>query len=444
MQKTCKKQNITIFALKNCQYWQKFNVKMEIKRDKYLQQLIESRQNGFIKVVTGIRRCGKSYLLNVLFYKYLLANGISEDHIIRIDLEDRLNKDLRNPDTMLHYVHNRIKDKELYYIIIDEVQLMDEFVDVLNSFRHIENADTYVTGSNSHFLSSDIPTEFRGRGETIHINPLSFSEYYSAKGGDKQEAWREYYTYGGLPLILSFDNEEKKINYLKNLFETVYLADIIERHKVKNENEMRELMLIIASSIGSPCNPTKLSNTFKSVKNVNIGSQTISNYLSYLLDSFLLNKAIRYDIKGKKYINTLAKYYFADIGLRNAILDMRQQEETHIMENIIYNELIVRGYRVDVGMVEIKTLNKEGKWLRSQLEVDFIASLGSKKYYIQSAFSIPDREKEIQESRSLININDSFKKIIIVKDHIMPRRNEEGILTIGLFDFLLKENSLEM
>ncbi len=444
MQKTCKKQNITIFALKKCQYWQKFNVKMEIKRDKYLQQLIESRQNGFIKVVTGIRRCGKSYLLNVLFYKYLLANGISEDHIIRIDLEDRLNKDLRNPDTMLHYVHNRIKDKELYYIIIDEVQLMDEFVDVLNSFRHIENADTYVTGSNSHFLSSDIPTEFRGRGETIHINPLSFSEFYSVKGGDKQEAWREYYTYGGLPLILSFDNEEKKINYLKNLFETVYLADIIERHKVKNENEMRELMLIIASSIGSPCNPTKLSNTFKSVKNVNIGSQTISNYLSYLLDSFLLNKAIRYDIKGKKYINTLAKYYFADIGLRNAILDMRQQEETHIMENIIYNELIVRGYRVDVGMVEIKTLNKEGKWLRSQLEVDFIASLGSKKYYIQSAFSIPDREKEIQESRSLININDSFKKIIIVKDHIMPRRNEEGILTIGLFDFLLKENSLEM
>ncbi len=444
MQKTCKKQNITIFALKNCQYWQKFNVKMEIKRDKYLQQLIESRQNGFIKVVTGIRRCGKSYLLNVLFYKYLLANGISEDHIIRIDLEDRLNKDLRNPDTMLHYVHNRIKDKELYYIIIDEVQLMDEFVDVLNSFRHIENADTYVTGSNSHFLSSDIPTEFRGRGETIHINPLSFSEFYSVKGGDKQEAWREYYTYGGLPLILSFDNEEKKINYLKNLFETVYLADIIERHKVKNENEMRELMLIIASSIGSPCNPTKLSNTFKSVKNVNIGSQTISNYLSYLLDSFLLNKAIRYDIKGKKYINTLAKYYFADIGLRNAILDMRQQEETHIMENIIYNELIVRGYRVDVGMVEIKTLNKEGKWLRTQLEVDFIASLGSKKYYIQSAFSIPDREKEIQESRSLININDSFKKIIIVKDHIMPRRNEEGILTIGLFDFLLKENSLEM
>lgn len=444
MQKTCKKQNITIFALKNCQYWQKFNVKMEIKRDKYLQQLIESRQNGFIKVVTGIRRCGKSYLLNVLFYKYLLANGISEDHIIRIDLEDRLNKDLRNPDTMLHYVHNRIKEKDLYYIIIDEVQLMDEFVDVLNSFRHIENADTYVTGSNSHFLSSDIPTEFRGRGETIHINPLSFSEFYSVKGGDKQEAWREYYTYGGLPLILSFDNEEKKINYLKNLFETVYLADIIERHKVKNENEMRELMLIIASSIGSPCNPTKLSNTFKSVKNVNIGSQTISNYLSYLLDSFLLNKAIRYDIKGKKYINTLAKYYFADIGLRNAILDMRQQEETHIMENIIYNELIVRGYRVDVGMVEIKTLDKEGKWLRSQLEVDFIASLGSKKYYIQSAFSIPDREKEIQESRSLININDSFKKIIIVKDYIMPRRNEEGILTIGLFDFLLKENSLEM
>ena len=417
---------------------------MEIKRDRYLKQLIESRQNGFIKVVTGIRRCGKSYLLNVLFYHYLIDNGVPDDHIIRVDLEDRMNKDLRNPDTMLHYVHDRIKDNELYYIIIDEVQLMEEFVDVLNSFLHIKNADPYVTGSNSHFLSSDIPTEFRGRGETIHVNPLSFSEFYSAIGGDKQDAWREYYTYGGLPLIQSFDTEKKKINYLKNLFETVYLADIIERHKIKNDDELRELVLIMASSIGSPCNPTKLSKTFKSVKNINIGSQTISNYLTYLSGAFLLNRAIRYDIKGKKYINTLTKYYFSDIGLRNAILDMRQQEETHIMENIIYNELIVRGYSVDVGMVEIKKQDKEGKWIRIQLEVDFIASFGSKKYYVQSALSIPDREKEIQESRSLTSIHDSFKKVIIVKDHIMPRRNEEGILTIGLFDFLLKENSLEL
>ena len=417
---------------------------MEIKRDRYLQQLIESRQNGFIKIVTGIRRCGKSYLLNVLFYHHLLETGVSDDHIIRVDLEDRMNKDLRNPDAMLHYVHDRIKDNELYYIIIDEVQLMDEFVDVLNSFRHIENADTYVTGSNSHFLSSDIPTEFRGRGETIHVYPLSFSELYSSVGGDKQDVWREYYTYGGLPLIQSFDTELKKVSYLKDLFETVYLADIIERHNVKNENEMRELVLILASSIGAPCNPTKLSNTFKSVKNVNIGSQTISNYLSYLSDSFLLNKAIRYDIKGKKYINTLSKYYFTDIGLRNAILDMRQQEETHIMENIIYNELKIRGCSVDVGMVEIKRQDKDGKWIRIQLEVDFIANIGSKKYYVQSALSIPDREKEIQESRSLTNIHDSFKKIIIVKDHIMPRRNDEGILTIGLFDFLLNENSLDL
>ncbi len=417
---------------------------MEIKRNRYLQQLIDSRQNGFIKVVTGIRRCGKSYLLNVLFYHYLIGSGVSDDHIIRIDLEDRMNKELRDPDTMLHYVHDRIKDKELYYIIIDEVQLMDEFVDVLNSFRHIENADTYVTGSNSHFLSSDIPTEFRGRGETIHVNPLSFAEFYSVKGGDKQDAWREYYTYGGLPLIQSFETEEKKTNYLKNLFETVYLADIIERHKIKNDSELRELVLILASSIGAPCNPTKLSNTFKSVKNVSIGSQTISNYLTYLSESFLLNKAIRYDIKGKKYINTLSKYYFSDIGLRNAILDMRQQEETHIMENIIYNELITRGYGVDVGIVEIRKHDKEGKWSRTQLEVNFIANLGSKKYYVQSALSIPDREKEIQESRSLMNINDSFKKIIIVKDHIMPRRNEDGILTIGLFDFLLKEDSLDL
>lgn len=416
----------------------------EIKRDRYLKQLIDSRQNGFIKVITGIRRCGKSYLLNVLFYKYLLHNGVPYDHIIRVDLEDRMNKQLRDPDAMLHYVHDQIKDNELYYIIIDEVQMMNEFVDVLNSFRHISNADTYVTGSNSHFLSSDIPTEFRGRGETIHVNPLSFAEFYSAVGGDKQEAWREYYTYGGLPLIQSFDSEKKKIDYLKNLFETVYLADIVERHKVQNENEMRELVCVLASSIGFPCNPTKLVNTFKSVKNVDISNKTLSNYLSYLLESFLLNKAIRYDIKGKKYINTLSKYYFADIGLRNAVLDMRQQEETHIMENIIYNELIIRGYSVDVGVVEIKSQNSEGRWMRVQLEVDFVACLGSRKYYIQSAFSIPDREKELQESRSLLNIRDSFKKVIVVKDHIMPRRNEEGILTIGLWDFLLDENSLDM
>ena len=417
---------------------------IEIKRDRYLRQLIDSRRNGFIKVVTGIRRCGKSYLLNVLFYHYLLENGVTDDHIIRIDLEDRLNKELRDPDVMLHYVHERIKDKDLYYIIIDEVQMMDEFVDVLNSFRHIDNADTYVTGSNSHFLSSDIPTEFRGRGEVIHVNPLSFAEFYSAKGGDKADAWREYFTYGGLPLILSFNTEEKKINYLKELFETVYLKDIIERYAVKNEHEMRELVLIMASSIGSPCNPTKLSNTFMSLKNVKISSQTISNYLTYLSEAFLMKKAIRYDIKGKKYINTLSKYYFSDIGLRNAILDMRQQEETHIMENIIYNELVLRGFSVDVGMVELKKKDKEGNWSRTQLEVDFIASHGSKKYYLQSAWSIPDREKELQESRPLVNINDSFKKIIIVKDHIMPRRNEEGILTIGLFDFLLNEDSLDL
>lgn len=430
-------QNLPIVAIFS-------RIVMEFKRERYLQQLIDSRQNGFVKVVTGIRRCGKSYLLNVLFYRYLLENGIAEDHIIRIDLEDRLNKALRNPDAMLHYVHGKIIDAKPYYIIIDEVQLMDEFVDVLNSFRHIPNADTYVTGSNSHFLSSDIPTEFRGRGETIHVNPLSFAEFYSAKGGDKHDAWREYFTFGGLPLISAFDSVQKKVKYLQELFETVYLADIIERHKVKNEQEMRELVLIIASSIGSPCNPTKLSNTFKSVKGVNISNKTISDYLHHLSEAFLVKKAVRYDIKGKKYINTLAKYYFSDIGLRNAILDMRQQEETHIMENIIYNELILRGYRVDVGMVEIKKKDKNGNWTRTQLEVDFIANLGSKKYYIQSAFSIPDKEKETQESRSLVNINDSFKKVIIVKDYIAPRLNNDGILTIGLLDFLLNEKSLDI
>ena len=437
-------ENPNFVFQKSANIGKNFTQDMEISRDRYLKQLIESQKNGFIKVITGIRRCGKSYLLNVLFYHYLLEHGIADDHIIRVNLEDRLNKELRNPDTMLHYVHDLIKDKGLYYIIIDEVQLMSEFVDVLNSFRNIENADVYVTGSNSHFLSSDIPTEFRGRGETIHINPLSFAEFYSTTDGDKNKAWREYYTYGGLPLIRSFKTEEKKINYLKDLVETVYLADIIERHHIKNQHEMRELVQIMASSIGSPCNPTKLSNTFGSVKNVKISSHTISNYLSYLSESFLLNKAVRYDIKGKKYINTLAKYYFSDIGLRNAVLGMRQQEETHIMENIIYNELVVRGYTIDVGLVEIKKLNADNKWSRQQLEVDFIAGMGSKKYYIQSALSIPNREKEIQESRSLTNINDSFKKIIIVKDDIMPRRNEEGILTIGLFDFLLRDDSLDI
>ncbi len=417
---------------------------MEIKRDRYLKQLIDSRNNGFVKVVTGIRRCGKSYLLNELFYCYLVDSGVPKSHIISIDLEDRMNKELRDPDAMLKYVHEKIVDDELYYIIIDEVQMMLEFVDVLNSFRHIKNADIYVTGSNSHFLSSDISTEFRGRGEVIHVNPLSFSEFYSYKGGDIQDAWQEYYTYGGLPLIQSFDTDEKKIKYLKVLFETVYIADIKERHRIKNEIEMYELISFMASSIGSPCNPTKLSNTFKSLKNVVISNKTISNYLTFLMDSFLLNKVTRYDIKGKKHINTLAKYYFSDIGLRNAILDMRQQEETHILENIIYNELMVRGYSVSVGMVEIKRQDKNGSWIRKQLEVDFIASRANKKYYIQSALSIPNREKEIQETQSLMSIGDSFKKVIVVKDRIMPRLNEEGILTIGLFDFLLKEDCLDM
>lgn len=416
----------------------------EIKRDRYLRQLAGSRHNGLVKVVTGIRRCGKSYLLNILFYRHLLQQGVADDHIIRIDLEDRMNKALRDPDEMLHYVHGRIKDKEPYYVIIDEVQLMDEFVDVLNSFLHIENADTYITGSNSHFLSSDIPTEFRGRGEPIHLNPLSFAEFYSYKGGDKYEAWREYYTYGGLPLVGSFDSEQKKTTYLRQLFETVYLADIVERHKIRNEQELRELALIMASSIGLPCNPAKLSRTFKSVKGVAISSHTIANYLAYLSEAFLLEKAIRYDIKGKRYINTLSKYYFSDIGLRNAMLDMRQQEESHIMENIIYNELRTRGYSVDVGTVEIKRKDNDGKWTRTPLEVDFIANLGSKRYYVQSAMSIPDREKEMQESRPLRRIDDYFKKIIVVRDNIMPRRNEEGILTLGLFDFLLNEDSLDL
>ena len=417
---------------------------MIIQRDYYLERLIAAKGNRMIKIITGIRRCGKSFLLFELFHQHLTAEGIDDNHIIEVALDDRLNMEYRNPDNLLSYIKNRITDNEKYYILLDEVQLVDDFVGVLNSLLHIRNADTYVTGSNSRFLSKDIVTEFRGRGQDIHMYPLSFSEYYEAIGGDVNKAWKEYYTFGGLPQTLLLKDNKEKIDYLRHLADTVYINDVVERHRVKNRLELEELLRIIASSIGAPSNPTKLSNTFKSLKNIVISNKTLGNYLNYLCDAFMIGRAVRYNIKGKKYINTLSKYYFSDIGLRNAILDMRQQEETHIMENIIYNELLVRGYSVDVGMVEIKKQDKDGKWVRIQLEVDFIASLGSKKYYVQSALSIPDREKEIQESRPLTNINDSFKKVIIVKDHIMPRRNEEGILTIGLFDFLLKEDSLDL
>ena len=415
---------------------------MDIKRQQYLDQLIASQRNGLIKIITGIRRCGKSYLLFKLFHEYLNSQGISDDHIIEVALDDRTNKELRDPDNLLKYIKEQITDKNLYYIMLDEVQMVEEFTDVLNSLLHISNADVYVTGSNSHFLSTDVVTEFRGRGDEIHLFPLSFSAYSEGYKGTIDNAWKDYYTYGGLPLILTLDTDKKKEDYLNNLYKSVYLVDVLERHKIKNMGEFDELLRIIASSIGAPCNPTKLANTFKSVKNVAIHHQTINKYLGFLEDAFLVEKSIRYNIKGKKYINTLAKYYFSDLGIRNALLGFRQQEETHIMENIIYNELRTRGYHVDVGMVEVREPDKSGKLFRKQLEVDFVVNQGSQRYYIQSAFAMPTLEKEAQESASLLRIKDSFKKIIIVKDDIKPKRNEDGILTIGLKDFLLDKNSL--
>lgn len=410
---------------------------MIIKRDYYLNQLIASKHNGLIKIVTGLRRSGKSYLLFHLFGDYLKEQGIPDDHIIKVDLEDRRNAALRDPDALLAHIDSKMVDDKMYYILLDEVQHVPEFEDVLNSYLKVENADIYVTGSNSRFLSTDIITEFRGRGDQIHVYPLSFREFMSVDSRHPIEAWTDYYTYGGLPHVLTLETPKKKIDYIKRLYSTVYINDIVERYKIKGESELKELIQIIASAIGSPTNPNKLANTFKSLKNVSLSNKTIDNYLTYLCESFLTERAIRYDIKGKKYINTLSKYYFTDVGVRNAILDFRQQEENHIMENVIYNELKIRGFQVDVGVVEHRTTDKDGKRVRKQYEVDFVANQGSQRYYIQSAFIMPTDAKERQESASLLNIDDSFKKIIIVKDYIKPKRNEEGIVTIGLIDFLL-------
>ena len=416
---------------------------MNIQRDFYLDRLIAGRENRLIKIITGIRRCGKSYLLFNLFHEWLNANGIDDNHIIEVALDDRSNKALRDPDALLDYLKSRITDKSLHYILLDEIQIVPEFTDVLNSLLHIRNADVYVTGSNSHFLSTDVATEFRGRGDEIRLHPLSFAEFCRGFQGDRNKAWKDYYTYGGLPLILSLDTGQKKADYLTNLYQSVYLVDILERHKIKNRAEFDELVKIMASSVGSPCNPTKLSNTFKSVKKVEIHHNTIGKYLSFLSDAFVLERSVRYDIKGKKYINTLGKYYFSDLGIRNALLGFRQQEENHIMENIIYNELRIRGFHVDVGTVEERTTDKNNKTIRRQYEVDFVANQGSKRYYIQSAFTLPDEAKVRQETASLTRIDDSFKKIIVVKDDIMPKRDENGIVTIGIMDFLLHPDSLD-
>ena len=377
---------------------------MQIKRDFYLQQLVDGKQNGLIKIVTGIRRCGKSFLLFKLFRQYLLDVGVDSNHIIQIALDDIENANLREPLSLYKCIRAKMTDEELYYILLDEVQLVPRFEEILNSLLRIDNADVYVTGSNSKFLSSDIITEFRGRGDEIHLYPLSLSEYCEGTGLSPAEAWKDYYTYGGLPHTLSLGTEKKKIDYLNNLFESVYLIDILERQRIKNKAEFEDLVKIIASGIGAPTNPTKLENTFKSVKKVNIDSVTISRYLGYMQDAFLIEKAERYDVKGKKYIGSLAKYYFTDIGLRNAILGLRQQEETHIMENIIYNELRRRGCKVDVGMVEQRFVDNDGKWQRKQLEVDFVVNEGNQRYYIQSALALPDEEKRKQEMGSEVSI----------------------------------------
>lgn len=416
---------------------------MIIQRPLYLHQLISSQSNGLIKIITGLRRCGKSYLLFNLYYRYLRESGVPDDHIIKVDLEDIRNIELRDPMALVKYIDERMKDSEMYYILLDEVQNVDRFPDVLNSYLKIENADVYVTGSNSKFLSSDIATEFRGRGDVIRVYPLSFSEFYSAVGGDKSDAWRDYFTYGGLPHVLQLDSHAKKANYLKNLYTTTYRRDLEERHNIAKIREFDELVKIIASAIGAPTNPTRLSNTFKSEEKSDLSPQTIRTYLGYLENAFLIEAAERYDVKGKKYINSISKFYMTDSGVRNALLDFRQQEESHLMENIIYNELRIRGFSVDVGVVEVKGKDESDRWYRKQFEVDFVANQGYKRYYIQSALALPDKDKMKQESNSLSNIHDDFKKIIVVKDNINPWYTEEGVLIIGLFDFLLNPNSLE-
>ncbi len=412
----------------------------EIKRDIYLNRLIARRENGLIKVITGIRRCGKSYLLDPLFKNYLLESGVKENHIIKLELDKEENSKYLTPHELNLYIKSQIKDKDMYYILLDEIQLVNNFESVLNGFLYEKNLDVYVTGSNSKFLSSDIITEFRGRGDEIRVFPLSFSEFVNAYKGDKIEAWNEYILYGGLPLILSKKTDEEKAKYLKDLFEQTYVKDIIERNNIQRFDIIDSIINILASSVGSLTNSQKIYNTFVSNGEKEISLNTINSYIKYIEDSFIVNKSNRYDVKGKKYIQTPQKYYFSDIGLRNARLNFRQQEENHIMENVIYNELLVRGYNVDVGVVEIRDNDKN----RKQLEVDFVCNLGNKRYYVQSALNLETREKTIQEERPLMNINDNFKKIIVVKDNIKHWYTEEGILVIGVQEFLLNQNSLDL
>ena len=416
---------------------------MEIKRDIYLNKLISKKHNGLIKVITGIRRCGKSYLLFNLFRDHLANEHIADDHIIEMAFDSYENKKYRDPDLFLPYLKERISDREMYYVLLDEVQMLDDFESVLNSLARMKNVDVYVTGSNARFLSKGIITEFRGRGDEVHMYPLTFAEYMSVYDGDVQSGWRDYVIYGGLPLIFSFTTPDQKSDFLKRLFDETYLSDIIGRNNIRNKAELEELLNILSSAIGSLTNATKLSNTFKSVKNKTISKATIQRYIDYLCDSFLVDRAIRYDIKGKKYIDTPSKYYFTDLGLRNARLNFRQIEETHAMENIIFNELKTRGFNVDVGVVVVNEMDQNGKKIRKQLEIDFVCNKGSKRYYIQSAFAVSDTGKMQQEQRSLIHTGDGFKKIIITKDALAPLYNDEGVLVMNVFDFLLNQDSMD-
>ena len=416
---------------------------MEIKRDRYLNTLISKEHNGLIKVITGMRRCGKSYLLFTFFKEHLLSEGVDEAHIIEIAFDAFENKKFRDPDVLYPYLKEQIKDDAMYYVLLDEVQLLGEFESILNSLIRMKNVDVYVTGSNARFLSKDVITEFRGRGDEVHMYPLNFAEFMSVYQGTKQDGWNEYMLYGGIPLVLEFSTPDQKIAFLKSLFEETYISDIVGRHNIRNKTELEELLNILSSAIGSLTNPEKLSATFQTVKKKKISNVTIKRYIDYLCDSFLIDSAIRYDVKGKKYIDTPVKYYFTDMGLRNVRLNFRQIEETHSMENIIFNELKMRGFNVDVGVIVKYDTNEKGNSIRKQLEIDFVCNQGSKRYYIQSAYAIPDQAKMEQEQRSLMLTGDFFKRIIISKDTPAPYYNESGVLIMSVYDFLLNENSLE-
>ncbi len=416
---------------------------MEIKRDKYLEDLKDRMHNGMIKVVTGIRRCGKSYLIFNIFKEYLLNEGIDEQHIIEMEFDKKENVKYRNPDELLKFVKDRNKDKKEHYVLLDEVQMLEDFEEVLNTLLHIKNLDIYVTGSNSKFLSSDVLTEFRGRGDEVHVYPLTFQEAMQNYKGDIYHGWAEYVTYGGLPLVWGMRTDQQKIKYLTDLFEKTYISDIIDHNGIEKTEELETLLNVLASAVGSLTNPTKIEATFKSVLQSKISRNTIVQYIGYLKDAFIINEANRYDVKGRKYIGTPLKYYYEDIGLRNARLGFRQVEETHLMENAVYNELLSRGYMVDVGVVETRKRNKEGKQEKRKLEIDFVANMGSRRYYIQSAFQIPDQEKERQEKEPLNNVDDSFKKIVLIRDVVKISRDEKGIVTMSIYDFLMNKNSLE-